>query len=94
MNGPRTGQRPDPRAGEGAVRSDAAAGDRSPERRLSDDDRRAGAERGARQADEAYQQRRVRAAIQRELAQGAAAERPDAAEPGPASCCSWSSAVR
>jgi phospholipid/cholesterol/gamma-HCH transport system ATP-binding protein len=65
--------------------SDARQGDRAPERRHADDDRRAGAERAATQADEAYRQRRVRAAIQRELAAGRdVAERPDAAEPGPA----------
>jgi phospholipid/cholesterol/gamma-HCH transport system ATP-binding protein len=52
---------------------------------VADADRRATAARERTQADEAYQQRRVRAAIQRELSAGRdVAERPDAAEPGPA----------
>ncbi len=74
---------PSPDASTGAAArpaTDARPGDRAPEGRAP------GGGRGARtQADEAYQQRRVRAAIQRELAAGAAADaRPDAAEPGPA----------
>ncbi len=76
---------PSPDASTGAAArpaTDARPGDRAPEgRALGDGDGRG----GRTQADEAYQQRRVRAAIQRELAAGAAPDaRPDAAEPGPA----------
>jgi phospholipid/cholesterol/gamma-HCH transport system ATP-binding protein len=82
---------PTPSAATGAAAlpaTDARPGDRARETVASDRDRRDGDRRanGARsQADEVYQQRRVRAAIQRELDAGASPDvRPDAAEPGPA----------
>jgi phospholipid/cholesterol/gamma-HCH transport system ATP-binding protein len=80
---------PSPDASTGAAArpaTDARPGDRAPEGRAPGGGRDGGGRNAGRtQADEAYQQRRVRAAIQRELAAGAAADaRPDAAEPGPA----------
>ena len=73
----------------GLPATDARPGDRAPESLAADRDRRAGDRRdggAGTQADEAYRQRRTRAAIQRELAAGRseADVRPDAAEPGPA----------
>lgn len=87
---------PSPDAATGAAAkpaTDAHPGDRARERRHLDADRRdvdqRTGDRRSTQADAAYLQRRVLAAVQRELAEGRAAApdmaaRPDAAEPGPA----------